>query len=310
VSSAVAAAQQSIDLAEQRLSVHASGPWVTFILTTGILMREGFEAVLILIALLAVIRAANDTTAEWWVHGGWITAVGAGVVAWFLSGWLMAISGVQRELLEGITALLAVAVLLYVGFWLHSRTEITRWRHFLDVQVRSALEGKKLWVLFTIAFMALFREAFECVLFLRAITLEGGASGTTAMLLGVAASFVILFGLSWALLRYSARIPIRRIFTFSSLLMAALAVILVGKGLHALQETGILAVTSTGWNWSSDLLGIYATWQTLIPQVVTVGVLYTLWVVGKRPSRKTARVPSRACSTTEIVSTESCVFDH
>jgi high-affinity iron transporter len=288
VSAAVAAADRTIDTAAQRLAAHASGPWVTFILTTGILMREGFEAVLILIALLAVIRAANNTTAEWWVHGGWITAVLAGIIAWFLSGWLMAISGVQRELLEGITSLLAVAVLLYVGFWLHSRTEITRWRHFLDVQVRSALEGKKLWVLFTIAFMALFREAFECVLFLRAITLEGGTAGTTAMTFGVVTSFALLFGLSWALLKYSARIPIRRIFTISSLLMAVLAVILVGKGLHSLQETGILPITSTWWHWSSDLLGIYATWETFIPQLVTVAALYTLWVVGKRPTTRTA----------------------
>ena len=288
VSAAVALADRGIDAASQRLAAHASGPWVTFVLTTGILLREGFEAVLILIALLAVIRAANNRTAEWWVHGGWLTALAAGVIAWFLSGWLMAISGVQRELLEGITSLLAVAVLLYVGFWLHSRTEITRWRHFLDVQVRSALEGKKLWVLFTIAFMALFREAFECVLFLRAITLEGGSAGTTAMTFGVLTSFALLFGLSWALLKYSARIPIRRIFTISSLLMAVLAVILVGKGLHSLQETGILPVSNTGWHWSSDLLGIYATWQTVIPQIVTVGVLYTLWVVGKRPTTKTA----------------------
>jgi high-affinity iron transporter len=288
VSGAVAAADRAIDAAAGRLAAHASGPWVTFVLTTGILLREGFEAVLILIALLAVIRAANNTTAEWWVHGGWLTALAAGIIAWFLSGWLMAISGVQRELLEGITSLLAVAVLLYVGFWLHSRTEITRWRHFLDVQVRSALEGKKLWVLFTIAFMALFREAFECVLFLRAITLEGGTAGTTAMTFGVVTSFALLFGLSWALLKYSARIPIRRIFTISSLLMAVLAVILVGKGLHSLQETGILPITSTWWHWSSDLLGIYATWETFIPQLVTVAALYTLWVVGKRPTTRTA----------------------
>jgi high-affinity iron transporter len=133
-----------------------------------------------------------------------------------------------------------------------------------------------------------FREAFETVLFLRAITIEGGEASTRAMTVGVIISFAALFLLSWLLLRYSARIPIRRIFSISSALMAALAVILVGKGLHALQETGILGVSPTWWHWTSDLLGIYATWQTFIPQLAMVVVVWTMWHIGRRPARVAA----------------------
>jgi high-affinity iron transporter len=288
VNALIATASLNIDAAELRLSDHAGGPFVTAVLTSGILLREGFEAVLILVALLAVINASGEKRAARWVHAGWMAAVAVGLISWFFSGWLINFSGAQRELLEGITALLAVAVLLYVGFWLHSRTEIGRWRNFLDVQVKNALQGRNLWGLFLIAFMAVFREAFETVLFLRAITIEGGDASTRAMTVGVIISFAALFLLSWLLLRYSARIPIRRIFSISSALMAALAVILVGKGLHALQETGILGVSPTWWHWTSDLLGIYATWQTFIPQLVMVVVVWTMWHIGRRPARVAA----------------------
>jgi high-affinity iron transporter len=288
VNALIATANLNIDAAELRLAEHAGGPWVTAVLTSGILLREGFEAVLILVALLAVINASGEKRAARWVHAGWMAAVGLGLLSWFFSGWLIGFSGAQRELLEGVTALLAVAVLLYVGFWLHSRTEIGRWRNFLDVQVKSALQGRNLWGLFAIAFMAVFREAFETVLFLRAITIEGGDSSTRAMTIGVIISFAALFFLSWLLLRYSARIPIRRIFSISSALMAALAVILVGKGLHALQETGMLHVSPTWWHWTSDLLGIYATWETFIPQLVMVAIVYAMWHIGRRPAPKPA----------------------
>ncbi len=281
-----AAANRMIDAAEQRLAQPTAGPWVTFVLTAGILLREGFEAVLILIALLAVIRASGATRASWWVHGGWAAALGAGLLAWFFSGWVLVFSGAQREMLEGVTGLLAVAVLLYIGFWLHSRTEITRWRQFVEVQVMGMLKGGNLWGLAAIAFMAVFREAFETVLFMRAITLEGGATSVRAMALGVGASLVALFVLSWLLLKYSAKLPIRRIFTVSSALMVVLAVILAGKGLHAIQETGALAVTPTPWAWSSDVLGIYATWQTLFAQIVTVGLVIALWRLGSRPANR------------------------
>ena len=279
----VSAARQAIDETDRRLKLDAPSPWVTFVLTTGILLREGFEAVLILIALLAVIRASGSRKAARWVHGGWVAALGVGIVAWFSSGWLMAISGAQRETLEAVTALFAVAVLLYIGFWLHSRTEITRWQQFIDGKVKSALQGGNLWGLAAISFMAVFREAFETVLFMRAITLEGGAAGAVAMSLGVGVSFAVIFTLSWALLRYSARIPVRKIFSISSVLMAVLAVILTGKGLHALQETGALTVTESWWTSRWDLLGLYPSWETFLPQLLILALAYGLWALGKRP---------------------------
>jgi high-affinity iron transporter len=301
VRAAVGAAHVAIAEADQRLTSKPSSPWVAFVLTVGILLREGFEAVLILIAFLAVIRASGSKKAARWVHFGWIAAIALGFVAWFSSGWLMAISGAQREMLEGVTSLVAVAALLYVGFWLHSKTEIGRWTAFIHGSVKTALEGGSLWGLAGISFMAVFREAFETVLFLRAITLEGGSGSTGAMALGVILSLVALLAISWAILRYSAKLPIRKIFSVSSLLMAVLAVILTGKGLHALQETGALPVTSIGrLRW--DLFGIYPTLETAVPQVAIALFIWGLWHLGRRtsaaPATKGAGGPDSRAGTT------------
>lgn len=288
VDASIALAKQSIARANELLNQRVENPSVTFVLTFGILIREGFEAVLILIALLTVIRASNAPRASRWVHGGWIAAVGVGLLSWFFSGLLIAISGAQREMVEGVTGVLAVVTLLYIGFWLHSRTEITRWNHFIKEQVTTLLKGSSLWGLAALAFMAVFREAFETVLFLRAVSLEGGQEGTRAMALGVVVAFAILFGLSAALIKYSVKIPIRKIFMISSALMAVLTLILCGKSIHAFQEVGLVSISRTPWNASMDLLGIYPSWQAVGSQIVIACVLYALWSYGNRTPPRVA----------------------
>ena len=280
-SSVLTIANQSLDQADLLLAHKASSPGLVFMISAGILLREGFEAVLILVALLAVIRKSGARRAELWVHGGWITALCCGVLAWIFSGWLMGISGAQRELMEAFTSIFAVLVLLYMGFWLHSKTEIGRWTAFIDTQVKTALEGSNLIGLATISFMAVFREAFETVLFLRAVWLDGGDAEKNAMLAGVFGSLVFIFICSWILLKTSAKIPLRKVFSASSILMILLSVILAGKGIHSLQETGWSPVTATAFiRW--EVLGIYPTLQTLVVQAVVLALAVGLWFYGKR----------------------------
>src|SRR6185369_15891625 len=100
----------------------------------------------------------------------------------------------------------------------------------------AALNKRNLMGLAFISFTAVFREAFETVLFLRALWIEGGMASKSAMVSGVVSSMALIFILSWAFLKYSASIPIKKLFDFSSSLMGVLAVILIGKGLHSLQE--------------------------------------------------------------------------
>jgi high-affinity iron transporter len=171
-----------------------------------------------------------------------------------------------------------------MGFWLHRTTEIGRWTKFINGKVKTALEGKRLFGLAAISFMAVFREAFETVLFLRALWLEGGMSTKWAMSAGAFGAFTLIIFLAWIILKYAAKIPIRKLFDFSASLMTLLAVILIGKGIHSLQETGLLGVTASPINLRFDLIGFFPTLETTLAQLIILVLALSLWFLGKRPS--------------------------
>lgn len=281
----VQAARVELDAADLLLTHKEMTASATFITAAAIILREGFEAVLLVLALLGVIRASGSKRAAAWVHGGWIAALAVGGVAWMLSGLLLKISGASREMMEALTALFAVVVLLYVGFWLHRQTEIGRWRTFLDGKIKTMLEGKNLFGLAMISFLAVFRECFETVLFLRAIWVESGDSGKTGMAFGVLSSLVFVIGLAWMLLASSRRLPIRQLFNVSAMIMGVLATLLAGKGFHSLQEAGYLSITSTPLPWRWDLIGLFPTWETTLLQALVLLTVAFIWVVGNRPSK-------------------------
>ncbi|MBN8555440.1 MAG: cytochrome c/FTR1 family iron permease [Deltaproteobacteria bacterium] len=290
VEATIISAKETINEVDAVLSREESSPWLTFSMSSGILFREGFEALLIILAILGVIRAVGAQRAARSVHSGWIVGILLGIVCWFFSGWLIGISGAQREYTEGIASLLAVTVLLYMGFWLHSRTEISRWTSFIDGRVRQALEGGSRWGLFTLAFIAVFREAFETVLFLRAIWIEGGGDTKAAMTAGVIFALAAVIFLGWLLLKYSVRLPIRQLFSASSVIMGILSVILVGKGFHSLQETGMISATIFSFPLQLPLFGVFPTIETVLAQGATLVGCAALWVWGSRSPKKAVQV--------------------
>lgn len=241
-----------------------------------IILREGFEAVLIILTLLSVIKAFGNKRAALWVHAGWSSALFLGFVAWFLSGALMEMSGASREVMEALTSTLAVVILLYFGFWLHRQTEIGRWNKFIKEKVQGAIDNKNLFALATISFISVFREAFETVLFIRALWFQTGSEGKNAIGLGLVAALGLIFAFSIIALRYSKKIPVRELFKFSSLMTSALAFILAGKAVHSLQEAGILNSTMLPWNIRIDTIGLFPTWQSLAAQVLTFGLALAL----------------------------------
>jgi high-affinity iron transporter len=285
VETKVFAAQEGLDEAGRRLSERPGSGGFAFSVAAGIFLREALEAALILVTLLGVIRGIGVPRAAAFVHAGWLAAVGVGVLAWFLSGWLFQMSGAQRELLEGFVALAAVLVLLYLGFWMHRRTEIGKWRAFLQEMVRAATSTRNLWILGGVAFMAVFREAFETVLFLRALLLEVGEQHTGAVFAGVGASFALVVVASALLVRYSVRLPLRQLFSLSSAVMAFLAVVLTGKAVHAFQEAGWIGETQLPLPIRSDLAGIYPTYETFLPQLLILSLSLGIWLWNRRPAR-------------------------
>ncbi len=266
----------------------SGGAWATFLLAGGIMLREGLEAVLIVVTILAVAGASGVGRAGiLWIHAGWAFAVFLGVLSWFFTGMLL--EGLERELMEGIAALLAVAVLLYMGVWLHGKSEISKWTSYVKEKAQLAMSTGRLVGLASISFVATFREAFESVIFLRALWIDGQSEGNRAIFLGVVFSLSLALVAGALILRYGKRLPLGKLFSTSAGLMLALAVILAGKGVHALQEIDYIGRSAIDGAPSFELLGFYPTWQTLLVQVVVAVLAVALWVISGRPARPTTQ---------------------
>jgi high-affinity iron transporter len=234
-----------------------------------ILLREGLEALLVVAAIVALLVKAGRRDALVWIHLGWIGALAAGGLTWFAASALIEVSGATRELTEGVTALLAAAILLYVGVWLHGKRHAHAWQAFIGARLQGALARGTLWALAGVSFLAVYREAFETVLFYQALWQQAGRSASGSIGVGLAAAVFALAAIAWLILRFGMRLPLGTFFTATALLLAALAVVFTGHGLRALQEAGTIAATPLG-GMDVPALGIYATRETLGAQLLAL----------------------------------------
>lgn len=267
---AVATKARELDLlfsrVEDELSAGRVDATTSFVAALTILLREGVEALLIVVAMIAFLRKANQAQALRYVHGGWIAALAAGGVTWGIATYVVGISGASREVTEGLSSLFAAAVLLSVGLWMHQKSSAGRWQAYLRDKLSAAMTRRSAWALFLLAFVAVYREVFETVLFFSALAADGHSS---ALLAGLAVGLVLLAIIAAIFLRTSARMPIGKFFSLSSILVAVLAVVLAGKGISGLQEAGWLTATPVG-GLRVPALGIYPTLQTTAAQLTVL----------------------------------------
>jgi high-affinity iron transporter len=234
-----------------------------------ILAREGVEAILVLAAIMAALIKTGRRDAMKYIHIGWIGAIVLGVLTWWVAENLISISGASRELTEGTAALVAAVILVYVGFWLHNASHSKRWKQFVEHKVSSAMEGRTLWMLALVSFLAVYREMFETVLFYQAMWQQIDAGSEQSFLMGIAAAIVLLIVVAFLIYRVGVRLPIRQFFQINAVLLFALAVIFSGQGIARLQEVGM--VNSTYFNFPHiEMLGIYPTVQTLGLQLLVL----------------------------------------
>lgn len=253
--------------------------WLTFILAASIMIREGLEAFLVLAVVLALIRTTGVKKALPWLHGGWITAVILGIAGWFLSDYIIQFGGKNREIMEGLVSLFAVVVLLFVGFWLHNNSHAKKWKEFIENKIGRFLQKDKMFGLAAFSFMVVFREAFEVILFLQAINLESKPENKSAIGLGVLAAVACIAIMVYAYQKYSKRIPVRQLFLYSSWIIMLLAIILMGKGVHSLQESGWISVTGYTWLIRIDWLGLYPTLETILAQLALIVVIFITYLI-------------------------------
>jgi high-affinity iron transporter len=258
------------DDAEAALAPDAATEASTFLGAFTILLREGFEALLIVVAMIAFLRKAERGEALRYVHGGWIGALVAGAITWAVATYAIGISGASRELTEGFGSLFAAVVLLSVGIWMHGKAQADQWQRYIREKMSRALSGGSGWFLFGLAFVVVYREVFETILFYAALSTQGN----NAMLLAGAASGVSVLGLiAWAMLRYSRTLPIAQFFRYSSWLMAVLTVVLAGKGVAALQEAGVIDIAPLANIPRLSMFGVFPTWQSVLAQLLMVAAI-------------------------------------
>jgi high-affinity iron transporter len=230
-----------------------------------IILREGLEAALILAAILAMLRVMGAKDAIRYIHMGWILALIAGGLTWLATLSVLTLSGQHRESMEGFISVFAAAALFYVGFWLHTKSEAKKWQAFIQDKVKNVVSGKKLLGLMGISFFAVYREAFEVVLFYQALWLQNENSHS-AIVWGFAAGFGVLVLATYAILKLGLKIPLRYFFTATGTLLYIMAFIFAGNGINELQAAGWISSTPLSFGPHVPLLGIYPTLQTLAAQ--------------------------------------------
>jgi high-affinity iron transporter len=240
-----------------------------------IALREGVEIVLLVAALLGLVRKRGQPELVKFVHAGWLLAVPAGLATFWAAESVL--SGMQRELAEGIASLLAALVLLGVTHWLLGQLGAKRWAGFLAKRVGAAVSSRRaaLGVL-SLSFVAAYREAFEVVLFFQALTRDAGSA--KQVWFGAAAGLVLLCAFALVLLRVGQRLRPAPFMLVSSLCLSLLCFVMVGKGVHALQEAAALSLTLVPVP-DAPWLGIYGSVESLVAQgLLTCMLLFSaLW---------------------------------
>ncbi|RXG91111.1 iron permease [Bradyrhizobium zhanjiangense] len=258
------------DDAEASLSPNAASGLSTFLGAATILLREGLEALLIVVAMIAFLRKAERMEVMPFVHAGWVGALVAGFLTWVVATWVIGISGASRELTEGFGSVIAAVVLLSVGIWMHGKAQADQWQRYIRERMAKALSGGSAWFLFGLAFIVVYREVFETILFYAALWTQGNGGVILAGALSACAALALI---AWAMLRYSRRLPIGKFFTYSSWLMAVLTVVLAGKGIAALQEAGIVSIAPLRLVPRISLVGLFPTTQTVAAQLLMIAAL-------------------------------------
>lgn len=282
------------EIAAETVEADQSSPqWLTFLGAFGIIVREGLEAILVIAAIIAyLVKSGNGRSLKNVYIGalaGILASFAAAAVLYFVKQ-AVAGAGMAQELIEGITALIAVCVLFYVSNWMISKAEAAAWTGYIDSKVRSGVEKRSAFTLAFTAFLSVFREGAEVVLFYQPMLQEGNAGMVWA---GFGAGVVILVFVYLAITKLSIKLPIKVFFTATSILMAVMCVSFLGSGIKELAEGNLfdltLRVPGIPENDVIQIFGIYPYLETLVPQLILAVILLITFMVAHYRGRLEAQ---------------------
>jgi high-affinity iron transporter len=257
-----------------------------FVASLLIITREGFEAILVVGAIIAYLVKSGNKQHNTAVYIGSLIALALSVVmAFILNALSGANSGENQEIVEGVTMLIAVAVLFYVSNWMVSKAEAAAWTTYIEGMVQASITRGSVLSLAFAAFLAVFREGAETILFYQAL-LAGTNTYVNMVWLGLAVGCVLLVVIYILIRVLSFRLPLKPFFLGTSVLLAVMCISFLGSGIKELQEGNVISVTAAPGVGTVDILGIYPTLETLVPQIILLVVTVGTFVVQMRKGRR------------------------
>jgi high-affinity iron transporter len=270
-----------------------AAPLIAFVFSFTILFREGVEAVLIVAILLGALEAGRAADYRRPLAGGVLAAVVASIATWLLTALVIDIAPLQRELLEAITALVSVAILFTISFWLVAQLERRHWMEFMRARVSTAIGAGTAVAFAGLGFTAVYREGFETALFYQALLLF--AQGLEVWVVaGAAVATVALGVVAYAILKLGKRLPVKPMLMSAVAVLVLLSVAFVGNAVRSLQVGDWIGVTPIDSGWArlpiyvAELTGIHPTREGITAQaaLLTVYVVGAVYVFLVRPARR------------------------
>ncbi|WP_126425203.1 FTR1 family iron permease [Brevibacillus marinus] len=254
-----------------------------------VMLREGLEALLIVSALIAYLKRTGNHRYQKWIWLGAAAGVVVSVVAALVINAIFtsAMAGTNREIIEGVTGIIAVLMMIGVGIWLHQKSYLHAWNRYISAQMSTALSIGSVLGMAAISFLSIFREGAETIIFY-----IGMAPSISAgqLLAGIGLAALLLLVFTVLLIRFSMKIPVAPFFKAATLLIYVLAFKILGVSLHALQLTNVISVSQIANLPIIDLIGFFPTWETVLPQLALLAVVALAMIAVESRNRKQANV--------------------
>jgi len=258
--------QELMKLAGQTLSDSESASSFAFVQSLAIILREGMEAALLLAVMVTYLAAAGYRRLQKYVVMGVLAAIVLGILTWWMIQFALGISPLQQEALEGMTSLLAAAVLFSVSFWAIRQVDIRNWKEYIRQRAEDAMGTGSGLALASVAFLVVYREAVETILFYEALWMRSESSGG-AIVMGFVLGTLIFCSLVFLMFKVGLRIPLRAFFAITGVLLGMLAFVFAGYGVRELQTIGWIKETPLEWMVRFSILEVRATLETTALQL-------------------------------------------
>lgn len=279
----------NLDAALEKTS-GSSSPWALFVYALTIILREGFEALIIVAAVVAYLLKTGNEKRMSIVY----SSLGVAVVLSFVMAWVMNLifagaAGQKREVMEGAVMLIAVGLLFYVGFWLLSNAGAKKWSKYIQSHVSESISAGSAKALWWTVFLAVFREGAETVLFYQALIFDAkDSAGYSMIALGFVVGLVVLLVTYYVFKIFAIKIPIKSFFLVTSAIIFYMSIVFVGKGLMEFVEGKIFVPTKIEGFPTIEWLGIYPYYESLVPQAIMIAALIIGVIIMKNKQAKEA----------------------